>query len=253
MSEDKLNNFGVVILAAGKGTRLNCTDMPKVMLPIGGKPIVSYIVDTLENMGFKPEQICMVVGFKEEKIMEYFGDRVSYAHQKKKLGTAHAAYTGILQLPNYASDVLVVQGDDSAFYSEKNLMDFINKHLSAGVKLSLLSVKVQDPSMLGRIVRHSNGDIEVVEKEYLTEEQKKINEISTGTFCFDRNWYEDIFPRMPQLRKLGEWGLPASLAMAREENVPYQVIELQDSRQWFGVNTSRQLKEADRRKKNEDG
>jgi len=81
MLPTKLNNVGAVILAAGRGTRLNCADEPKVMLPIGGRPIVSYIVDTLKKMGLHPEQICLVVGFKKEKVMEYFGDMVNYAMQ----------------------------------------------------------------------------------------------------------------------------------------------------------------------------
>ncbi|MBD3310995.1 MAG: NTP transferase domain-containing protein [Candidatus Magasanikbacteria bacterium] len=249
MLQDKFKNFGVVILAAGKGTRLNCTDIPKVMLEIGGKPIVSYTVDTLKKMGFSKEQIVMVVGFQKEKVENYFGDNVSYAHQEEKKGTAHAAYTGMVELPENIKDVLVLGGDDSAFYTRESLETFIEKHMESGAKLSLLSAEVEDPSMLGRVVRHPNGDIEVIEKEYLTDEQKEIKEISTGTFCFDRDWFEDIFPKMPPLRKLGEWGLPTALAMARDEKVKYQVVKLKDSDEWFGVNTKEQLEEADRRKK----
>jgi bifunctional UDP-N-acetylglucosamine pyrophosphorylase/glucosamine-1-phosphate N-acetyltransferase len=242
------NKVGVVILAAGKGTRLNCTDKPKVMCEIGGQPIASYIVATLKKCGFTPENIFLVVGFHQEKIMEYFGDEVSYVTQEELKGTAHAAYTGMKQLPENVNTVLVLNGDDSAFYSEDSLLDFISEHKKNKAVLSVLSAEMQTPVSLGRIVRHAGGHIEIIEKEYLTEEQKKLKEISTGTFCLDRNWFETIFPSMPLLRKLGEYGLPTALAMAIAEGKKVQVIKLKNSSEWFGVNTPDELVEANRRK-----
>lgn len=244
-----MNNVGAVILAAGKGTRLGCTDKPKVMLALGGKPMVAHIVETLKKMGLKKEQICLVVGFQEEVVREYFGDQVTYARQAEQKGTAHAAYVGMTALPKRIEQVLVLGGDDSAFYTPQTLTDFIQTHVQKEVALSLLTAVVDDPDQLGRVVRHDNGDIEIIEKEYATEEQKKIHEISTGTFCFDRAWFESIFPTMPPLRKLGEYGLPTALAIARETGKPHQVVQLEDNREWFGVNTPDDLAEAERRKK----
>lgn len=242
------NNIGVVILAAGRGSRLKCDHIPKVMCEIGGKPIVSYVVETLEEMQIPPSHVVMVIGYQKHKVTEYFGDRVSYAVQEELKGTAHAAYTGIKELPESVEHVLVIQGDDSAFYTRKSLEMLIDTHINNEMYVSLLSVEVDDPAQLGRVVRHENGDIEVIEKEYVTEEQAKINEVSTGTFMFNRMWYEAMFPNMPELRKLGEYGLPTSLAMVREEKQPYQVVSLGKSDEWFGVNTPEQLAEANRRK-----
>ncbi|MFH1946962.1 MAG: sugar phosphate nucleotidyltransferase [Candidatus Magasanikbacteria bacterium] len=239
-----LNKTGVVILAAGKGTRLNCTDKPKVMLEIGGKPIVSYIIETLIQAGFIKKQICLVVGFQEQKVRDYFGDKVSFVTQTEQLGTAHATHIGIKSLPKEIKTVLVIGGDDSAFYSAETLFDFIEKHNDNNYTLSLLSAGTEDPSMLGRIVRYPDKSIAIVEKEYLTDEQKEIKEISTGTFCFDRKWFEEMFPDMPKLKKLGEWGLPTTLAVARGEGKKYQIIKLEDSREWFGVNTVEELEKA---------
>jgi bifunctional N-acetylglucosamine-1-phosphate-uridyltransferase/glucosamine-1-phosphate-acetyltransferase GlmU-like protein len=242
-----LNNIGAVILAAGRGTRLNCLDKPKVMLEIGGKPIVSYIVDTLKKNGFKEEQIVLVVGFKKEKIMDYFGDTVSYAVQEEQLGTGHAAYVGMKSLPVGIERVMVMGGDDGAFYSGATLLKFIAKHLKNKCAVSLLSVVVKDPSSFGRIVDDETG-IRVIEKEYLTEDQKSIHEVSTGTYVFDRKWFEKMFPAMPPLKKLGEYGLPTALAMANSENKKVQIMRLKDNNEWFGINTPDELAEADRRK-----
>lgn len=241
-------NIGVVVLAAGKGTRLKSVDIPKVMREIGGRPMVDFTVETLEAMGLKPEQIFLVVGFQKEKVMEYFGKRVSYAIQTEQKGTAHAAFTGMTTLPKNISQVLVMGGDDSAFYRPETLKNLIDSHIKAKAVLSLLTANVKHPEMLGRIIRHQNGEVEIVEKEYLTEEQKKIPEISTGTFVFDRAWFEKIYPTMPPMRKLGEYGLPTALALARDQKKVYQVIVLNDPDEWFGVNTLEELAEANRRK-----
>ncbi len=239
-----LNSVGAVILAAGRGSRLNCVEKPKVMLEIGGKPIVSYIIETLKLAGFKKEQICLVVGFQKEKVMEYFGDSVSYAVQDEQKGTAHAAYTGMKSLPKEVEQVLVLGGDDSAFYTKKTLLDFIQKHTEAGTKLSLLSVELENPSRVGRVVRYPDKSIAIVEKEYWTEVEENMKEISTGTFCFDRAWFENMYPTMPMLRKLGEYALPVALAVARGEGAKYQVIKLDNSSEWFGINTVEELKES---------
>jgi bifunctional UDP-N-acetylglucosamine pyrophosphorylase/glucosamine-1-phosphate N-acetyltransferase len=202
----------------------------------------------LESVGLTKDQIVLVVGFQKEKVMEYFGDRVTYAVQELQQGTAHAAHTGMQVLPREVLHALVLGGDDSAFYTPGTVRSFIESHVVAGVTVSLLSAVLEDPDHLGRVVRHANGDVEIIEKEYITPEQALIREISTGTFCFDRVWFEQMYPLMPPLRKLGEYALPTALAMARNLKKPYQVITLEDANEWFGVNTPDQLEEARIRK-----
>jgi bifunctional N-acetylglucosamine-1-phosphate-uridyltransferase/glucosamine-1-phosphate-acetyltransferase GlmU-like protein len=243
-----LSSVGVVVLAAGKGTRLNCVDIPKVMLEIGGKPIVSYTVETLRKVGFKKEQICLVVGFCKEKVMDYFKDTVSYAVQTDLRGTANAAFIGMQTLPKNITQVLVLGGDDSAFYRPDTIRDFINRHEQRQAKLSLLVATVEQPIGLGRIFRHENGEIEIIEKEYLTEEQKLIKEISTGTFIFDRKWFEEMYPTMPPMQKLNEYGLPTALAVARKMRATYQIVKLEHPDEWFGINTPEEYAEANKRK-----
>lgn len=233
-----------MVLAAGRGTRLNCENEPKVMLTIGGQPIVSYIVATLGKMGFNKEQICLVVGFKKEKVMEYFGEAVSYAAQQEQKGTAHAAYVGMKSLPKNINQVLVLNGDDSAFYRPETLKKFIDNHLQSGAVLSLLTADAENNT--GKIVRHSDGRVEIVEKEYLTEEQKKITEISTGAFVFNRAWFEKIFPVMLPLHKLGEYGINTTLLMAQESGEKYQVVKLKNSQEWRGINTQEELELANK-------
>lgn len=252
MNQEKvtIDNFGAVILAAGKGTRLGCEDIPKVMLPIGGKPMVSYIVDTLYKVGFKGGQICLVVGFYQDKVIDYFGGRVIYAYQEEQLGTAHAAYTGMKVLPENIKNVLVLNGDDSAFYRPATIDNLIQKHTAEGVMATLLSTEIDLSSFgYGRIVRQNDGSIELIEKEYLTEDNRNITETSTGTFCFSREWYRHMFPNMPIMDRLGEYGLPTAFMMAQREGLAVQVVRLPDTWEWLGINTPEELAEADKRKK----
>ncbi|MDP2655949.1 MAG: NTP transferase domain-containing protein [bacterium] len=243
-----LHDVGAVVLSAGKGTRLGVTDKPKVMYTIGEKPMVSFIVDTLILLGFSHKQICLVVGFGQQIVRDYFDDKVSYAIQEQQKGTAHAAYTGMKTLSPAVEHVLVVAGDDSAFYSADTIAHFISQHKKSRAVLSLLSVYTEHPEQLGRIVRRANGLIEIIEKEYVTEAQKNISEVSTGTFMFNRQWFETMYPHMPPLRRINEYGLPTSLSMAQSEGLSYQIISLKNPDEWFGVNTPEELKEADRRK-----
>jgi len=154
----------------------------------------------------------------------------------------------MISLPPNIGQVLVLNGDDSAFYRPETLNKFIDNHLQSGVVLSLLTADTENNT--GKIVHHPDGRVEIVEKEYLTEEQKKITEISTGTFMLDRAWFEKIFPEMPLLRKLGEYGLPTALAVARDSGKKYQVIKLANTSEWHGINTLEELESANQYARN---
>lgn len=238
-------------MAGGRGTRLKCTDRPKAMLDLAGKPILGYLVETLRQMNFSSDRICVVMGQNRDKIQNYFGGEVTYVVQEIPKGTAHAAYVGALALSKEVGQMLVINGDDGAFYTAKTLDNFIGKHFKFGATVSLLSVVPEKYEMYGRIAKDAMGHPIIIEKESLNEEQKKIKETSSGTFCLDKNWFIKIFPDMPPMKKLGEYGLPTVLDMANEQNLPVQVIKLKDSSQWFGINTPEELEEARRRKANE--
>jgi len=250
MSKDYLKKFSAVILAAGQGKRLNLRKSgPKAMLKLAGKPMVSYIVSSLRLLGFSKEQICLVAGFESEKITAYFKNSVSYALQDKPQGTAHAAFCGIKILPRDIEQVLVLNADDSAFYSPATLESFMKQHYEAKPVLSLLSVEPDYPEQYGRIIRSESGKILIVEKENLTKEQRQIKETSTGTFCFDRKWFEESLPQIKPIPGLKEYGLPSMLELANKEKALTQVIKLANPREWFGVNTLQELREADQRMK----
>jgi bifunctional UDP-N-acetylglucosamine pyrophosphorylase/glucosamine-1-phosphate N-acetyltransferase len=248
--EQKLKKFGVVILAAGQGKRLNCADLPKVLYSLNERPIVSYILEELERGGLVKEQVCLVVGFREEMVKEKIGSGYIYASQTERLGTAHAALTGEEALPPDFDNFLVINGDDSAFYKFSSLFELIESHLLKDNDISILTCDHEDAKGLGRVVRGSDGEvIAVVEKENMTPELEKIKEINTNTFCFKRDWFKKHYANLKPIQGLGEYGLPSFVSEALTSKSKLSVIKLKDSNEWFGINTHDQLIEADKRKR----
>jgi len=247
----ELKRFGIVILAAGQGKRLNCVDLPKVLYQINGQPIISYILQELEKGGIDKNRICLVTGFKAELVKEKIGPGYLYSLQIERLGTAHAALTGEKSLPPAFDNFLVLNGDDTAFYKFSSLAELMEYHLSRDNDVSLLTCQPQDPQGLGRVVRGESGEvIKVVEKENMTPELEKIKEINTNTFCFKRDWFKKHYLNIKLIPGLNEYGLPSLVEEALVSGSKFGAIKLKDPNEWFGINTPEQLAEADRRKRN---
>lgn len=243
------DDIGVVILAAGQGKRLGNTQVPKVLQLIAGRPIVSYILGEFSNNNFSNENICLVVGYRKDMVIEEFGSDYLYAEQKELLGTAHAAMTGAMALPGELKNFLVVNGDDSAFYKFETILGFVKNHIENKNKISLLTSELENPLGLGRVLRDKTGRVvDIIEKERLKIEQEKIKEISTGTYCFDREWFLDRYKNLKPIPGLGEYGLPSLVPLALDDGSRFGAYKLSEPGEWFGVNTLEQLKEANLRK-----
>ncbi len=248
---DDFNNFGVVILAAGQGKRLNCADLPKVLYNINERPMVSYVLTELKKGEMENNRVCLVVGFMADLVKEKIGGDYIYALQTERLGTAHAALTGAEALPEGIENFLVLNGDDSAFYKFNSLADLVEFHLANKNDVTILTCEPDDPQGLGRVIRGEDGRIiKIVEKENMTAELEKFREINTGAFCFNRNWFLKHYPNLKPFNGLkGEYGLPSFIEEALKTGSRLGAVKLENSNQWFGINTVEQLAEADRRKK----
>jgi len=244
-----IQHTSVIILAAGKGTRLNNgqpSSIPKVMHKICGKPMLEYTLKTLKNLNIA--DIVIVVGYKAELIRDYFNSKYKYALQKEQKGTGHAVICAQQFIDSTNKHVLVIQGDDSAFYSPKTLADLITIHDKDKAKVSLLTLKHPKPAELGRIIRNKEGHvIAIKEKEATTEEEKKIREINTGTYCFDAKWlWENIKKLKPSATGKGELILPDLIKMAVDQGEVVSAHMITEPKEWIGVNTSEQLEYAEK-------
>ncbi len=174
-----MNN--AIILAAGKGTRMN-TELPKCAFPFMGKPMVEYIVEALEKISM--DQIICVVGHKREVLMDLLKVRVHYAIQDKQLGTGHAVKCAkeYIQPGGYT----IILPGDTPLIDTAILNQMIHTHLENKNDFTIGTILLDNPFGFGRIIRNQEGNIvQIIEEKDATLEQKAIHEINTGLFCVD--------------------------------------------------------------------
>lgn len=250
MFQLNLNKIGVVILAGGKGTRLNCTDRPKVMLDLNGKPIVEHVTDTLLKMGFVNEQICLVVGFKHEVVEEYFGNKFLYALQVEQLGTGHAVMMAESKMKEKFDHIVVLYGD-SPFISEKTILEIIKNNIEKNTKVTMTSVLSENYDGdnirfydFGRVVRDDkNNVINIIEKKDCTEQELKILEGNAGYYCFESKWLWENINNLKTNNVQNEYYLTdlVDIAISQNEKVESVIIPAEET---FGINTLEQLEQA---------
>lgn len=181
MSKQRLG----IILAAGKGTRMN-SDLPKVLCEVGGRPMVEYVIDALEACGF--DRIVLVVGYKSELVRERFADRphLEYAEQTEQKGTGHAVMVCESLIRDHQGPVLIVTGDSPSIQVD-SLRTLMEEFEGQGDVACLLGTLIKgDPHGLGRIVRDEGGDFQgIVEEKDATPEQRQITEVNMSTYVFD--------------------------------------------------------------------
>jgi len=239
---NNMDALQAIVLAGGKGTRLNYADSPKVMLEIAGKPMIDYSLENLKKAGF--QKPVLIVGFQAQKIKDHLKDQVIYANQPEQLGTADAVKMAEPFVNKNTKNILSVYGDDSAFYDPKTIINLVNDHLKKQPAITLLTVEPKSPSGLGRIIRNQDGSVaEIVEEKLATNEQKKIKEINTGCYVFRADFLWSALKKVKK-NKVGEYYLTDLIEIARGEHQKVNAYKI-DARQWIGINTAEDLKAAE--------
>ena len=237
-------NLGAIVLAAGKGKRMNSKSVNKVALHLADKPMIVHTVSLLENVGIK--DIVVVVGFAKKSVMGVLGSKIIFAEQKKRLGTGHAALCGLKNLPQNVEDVLIINGDDSAFYPQSLINKLIEMHFLSDAGITFLTIEKDNPFGLGRIERDKNGKvIAIVEEKDATPTQRKIKEINPGCYILKVNFLRTYLSKIEKSKITGEYYLTSIVDLGIKNN---QKIETLNGGPiaWRGVNTKDELQEAER-------
>ncbi|MBC8185150.1 nucleotidyltransferase family protein [candidate division KSB1 bacterium] len=186
---ESLGKIDVLILAGGKGTRLQSAlpDRPKVLAPVAGRPFLSYLMDQLVSTGFR--QVILCTGYKGEQIREAFGDQyngldIQYSQEPEPLGTGGAIRYG---LPLITTDSALVTNGDS--YVNYNLTDFLAWHLKNDLQASLLLTYLSDTSRYGRVKADANGLITKFEEKG---EKYGSGWVNAGIYIFNRDFLKSI-------------------------------------------------------------
>lgn len=232
-----------VVLAAGKGKRMQATDKNKVAYEVGGKPMVQRTIELLENVGIN--NIFVVVGFAKNSVLNLLGPHIKTVEQKKRLGTGHALMTALKVVPDNARAILVLNGDDSFSYSPQVIKELIKKFNQEKAAVCFLTTLIDTPAGLGRIVRGTSGEVlGIVEEKDATDKQKRISEINTGCYLFDTIFLRKYLKRLEKNPITGEYYLTDLVGLAAKNNLLITAIQFNDL-DWKGVNTKDELKAAE--------
>ncbi len=208
----------ILVLAAGKGTRMR-SDLPKVLHPVGGKALVQHVVDTARQVG--GEQITIIVGHGAEKVEERLAaPDVKFVLQASQLGTGHAVQQALPHIRNGAT-VLILYGDVPLTRPEtlRKLIEGVNDN-----QMGLLTVKMQDPTGYGRIVRDESGAVtEIVEHKDASDDQLKITEINTGIMAVKAKHLQKWLPLLNNDNAQCEYYLTDIIAMAKLDAINIHV------------------------------
>ena len=173
-----------IVLAAGKGSRME-SDLPKVLMPVCGRPMIDYVLDVLEKLQF--DRVIAVVGHKSELVRQTLVRRknVEFVEQTEQLGTGHAVQECSAQLTAHAGPVLVLTGD-SPLTQESSLRKIMQLYREEHPHCILGTLIKDDPAGLGRIVRDSHGQfLGIVEQKDATAQQRQIKEVNMSTYLFE--------------------------------------------------------------------
>lgn len=231
-----------VILAAGQGTRMK-SKLPKVLHPVGGKPMVQWVIDQLGTAGIS-EKIA-VLGHGSEQVAAALDGQCQFVKQQQQLGTGHAVMQAAEALPADGQLVLVICGD-TPLLTANSLEQLIKQHQDQGNAVTLMTAKTQDPFGYGRIIRQAEGITAIVEQKDASVEQQNIQEINTGTYCFDQRFLLESLPQLTTNNAQQEYYLTDLISIAVAKGLMVNGYLLDDFSESLGINNRVQLAQAEK-------
>lgn len=236
------NRYGI-ILAAGKGTRMK-SNLYKVLHPVAGKPMVEHILGLV--LATEPQEIVTIVGHGAEKVKEQLGDRTAYALQGEQLGTGHAVMQAAEALKGKKGTTLVISGDTPLLTSE-TLNKLFEYHQGKKASATILTAHADDPTSYGRIIRDEVGIVEkIVEQKDATPEEIRIQEINTGTYCFDNESLFEALEKIGTNNAQGEYYLTDIIEILKKEGKIVAAYKTNDFNESLGVNDRIALAQAEK-------
>ena len=246
-----LTKYNVIILAAGKGTRINATNKPKHLYKVKGVPIIGRLIDT-----FLSDKNCahlvLVVGFKGQKIVDYINvkfsaslrKKLSFAWQKNLLGTGHATKIALTKIKNqYPSFVF---NGDHPFMSSATTAKLARIFSQSQPTIIITTVTIKPNSTFGRIIK-KNGLVEkIVEVKNCAQIELKISEGNVGAYFFDTLWLKQHIAKIKKNQSAGEYYLTDLVELARIEGKKVLSERVARPIEALGINTLENLAEAEK-------
>ena len=234
-------DIAVIILAAGKSTRMK-SELPKVLHPLCGRPMLGYVLDLVASL--KPKQVVAVLGYKQELVRKHIPKNVKIAIQKKLIGTADAVKVGLAALKGFKGTVLILYADMPLLKKEtlKKLLDY---HFLNNVDATLLTATLKKPFGYGRIMRDQYSSIcAIVEEKDADEVQKDIKEINTGIIAFKRDKLEANLKYIRANNRKKEYYLTDIIEILAKKEYLVDGVKVENAQEGLGINTRGELSKA---------
>ena len=229
-------NLDIVILAAGKGTRMK-SSKPKVMQEFVGQPFLQRVINTAKELD--PLKIIPIVGYKADEIKNYFSNQqLDFVIQKEQLGTGHAVMQAINEI---TSQLTLILYGDVPLINHKLLLRLIDASKKTGI--GLVTFDKTNPTGFGRIIRDDNKQkiIKIVEEKDCDYEQKKINEINTGIMCVQSDHLKKWLAQLDNNNAQKEYYLTDIIEFANKDKVEVAGIKADSETSIQGINSMEEL------------
>jgi bifunctional UDP-N-acetylglucosamine pyrophosphorylase/glucosamine-1-phosphate N-acetyltransferase len=236
-------DLDILILAAGLGTRMK-SNRAKVLHELDGRPLVNHVVEAALELD--PKSVCVIVGHQADEVKsavksEFDDERVCFATQEKQLGTGDAVASTRELYANADSTIVVLTGD-VPLISASTIQALVDEHAAADASATLLSVKLEDPTGYGRVIRSVEGAFErIVEQKDATDTEKRIPEINAGFYCFASDKLYDALSRMSNQNAQGEYYLTDIPGILRADGQTVAIYTAPHPGEVEGINDRRQL------------
>lgn len=222
-----------IVLAAGQGKRMK-SKLYKVLHPVCGKPMVLHVVDLAKALG--AERTVVVVGHGAEAVRAAMGERAEFVMQEQQLGTGHAVMQAAPLLAEADGTTIVLYGDTPLLTAE-TVGQMVKAHQAQGGAVTLLTAHLANPTGYGRIIRDDSGAvIGIVEEKDCTEEQRRITEINTGTYCFDNRKLFAALKQITNENAQGEYYLTDVIGIMNQAGEKAAGFVMSDPMESIGVN-----------------
>ena len=233
--------INAVILAAGKGTRMNSATTPKVLHKIMGKTLLGYVLDSVKD--FTKEEF-VIVGHQAEKVEEFLDKNYTSAKavlQTPQLGTGHAVSMVCPYLENFDGLVLILCGD-TPLITRKSLEKFIEFHKKQNSDITVMSTMFENPTNYGRIVRDDDNSLKaIVEEKDATAQQKLIKEVNAGIYCLNWAKIKPVFSQLTSNNAQGEYYLTDIISWGKTQKMNVNAFVLENSDEIYGINSRQNL------------
>lgn len=229
-----------VILAAGQGKRMK-SELPKVLFEVNGKALIEYVIETVRSLGVA--KVFVVIGYQGGLVQYHLKSRgLEFVWQREQLGTGHALLQTKPYLEHFKGKILVLCGD-MPLLSTTSLEKLTNAVDDEEVPAAVLTGELEDPGEYGRVIRSRNEFVDrIVEYKDAQAKEKKIKEVSSGTFCLDA---KTIFPLLEQLTKDNaqtEYYLTDVVKLLKEKGKKTAAVTVESPDQLRGANSDEDLK-----------